>query len=80
MCFERKIKMKYETSHQCSRYFHLDFIFKAHRTQLSQFIILLRLLMCALYFDKVPETPVTGLIERKRQSYLPSGLAQRLQK
>lgn len=37
----------------------------SQRIQCPQFIILLRLLKCALYFDKVLETPVTSLMERK---------------
>lgn len=31
--------------------------------------------MCALYFDKVAETLVTGLMGRKRQSYYAARLA-----
>ena len=49
------------------------------RIKLPQFIILLRFLMCALYFDKVLETPVTDLRERKGQSYLTAGLAGALE-
>lgn len=46
------------------------------RIQLSLFIILLRLLVCALNFDKALETPVTDLMERKGQLYPSVGLAQ----
>lgn len=49
------------------------------RTQLHQFIILLRFLMCALYLDKVLETPVTDLREEKGQSYVSAGLAGALE-
>lgn len=50
----------------------------SQRIRCPQFIILLRLLMCALYFDKVLETPVTSLMERKGAIILSAGSAQGL--